>query len=286
MGMLLAFVALMAATSVPAGAGQAGLQDSPAAARLAPPPQPGMVLVGPGIYRPIYPVNDEAKVQVQPAFWLDATPVTNGQYAAFVAKEPRWQRGKVPSLFADTGYLKHWPKATRSGGAAKPNQPITRVSWFAARAYCASKGLRLPSADEWDFAASASPTKADGRNDPAWRETILHWYSRPASGPLPPVGQTPANFWGVRDLHGVVWEWVRDFNSNLVSSDDRESGDKSMLRFCGAGALSAQDKTDYASLMRIAYRSSLRAHYTGAALGFRCAADAKIAAAGGKERTP
>jgi len=41
-----------------------------------------MVLVGPGIYRPIYPVNDQAKVQVQPAFWLDAMPVTNAQFPA------------------------------------------------------------------------------------------------------------------------------------------------------------------------------------------------------------
>lgn len=285
MGLPLAILALLAVSAAAPASGLTG---------FAPAPQPGMVLVGPGIYRPVYPVNEKARVQVQPAFWLDKVPVSNGDFAAFVARSPRWRRDRVAALFADNGYLQHWPlpdrlaprRKPKQAGAVRADQPVTWVSWFAARAYCADRGLRLPTADEWDFAASASPTQADGRADPAWREAILRWYSRPASGPLPAVGQTQPNVWGVRDLHGVVWEWVRDFNSNLVASDDREAGDKSLLRFCGAGSLSAQDKTDYASLMRIAYRSALKAHYTGAALGFRCAADARVQATGRKERTP
>lgn len=46
-----------------------------------------------------------------------------------------------------------------------------------------------------------------------------------------------------------------------------------MSRFCGAGAVTAADKNDYASFMRIAFRSSLKAGYTAGSLGFRCARD-------------
>jgi len=259
-----------------------------------PPPAPaGMTQVGPGQYRPVYPVDDAAKVQTRQAFWLDIRPVTNAEFTAFVQRQPRWRRDKVARLFADTGYLEHWPKPDQSTDRHLRKskhevlrRPVVHVSWFAAKAYCQARGARLPTADEWDFAAAAGPTSADGRQDPAWRERILHWYSRPASGPLPQVGQTDANFWGVRDLHGVVWEWVLDFSSNLVANDDREAGDSVLLRFCGAGALSAQDKTDYASLMRIAFRSSLRAHYTSAALGFRCAADIPHEPSSGKVTRP
>jgi formylglycine-generating enzyme required for sulfatase activity len=41
-------------------------------------------------------------------------------------------------------------------------------------------------------------------------------------------------------------------------------------RFCGAGAATAADATDYATFMRYAFRSSLRASYTVRNLGFRC----------------
>jgi formylglycine-generating enzyme required for sulfatase activity len=89
------------------------------------------------------------------------------------------------------------------------------------------------------------------------------------------VGKTPANIYGARDLHGVVWEWVEDFNSILVSGDSREQGDPDLLRFCGAGALTMQDKDNYAILMRIAMLSSLEGRYTTTSMGFRCASDLK-----------
>ena len=109
----------------------------------------------------------------------------------------------------------------------------------------------------------------------AWRQQILDWYARPASAPLPAAGRGPANYYGIRDLHGVVWEWIDDHASLLVSGDNREQGDPDKARFCGAGALSVADREQYAVLMRVALLSSVEAADSTSRLGFRCVKDVR-----------
>jgi formylglycine-generating enzyme required for sulfatase activity len=234
-----------------------------------------MAQVGAGTYRPLYPPSPaEAEVPVK-AFLLDRLPVTNGEFVEFVRAHPEWQRDRVPGVFADEGYLSHWAAPKALGPDVAERQPVVRVSWFAAKAYCAARGARLPTEAEWELAAAASRTQADGRGDRVWREQILAWYSRPNPPRLPVVGATSANYWGVHDLYGLVWEWVLDFNSAMLTTDARKTGDKNGLTFCGGGAINATDKANYPSFMRVAFRSSLRADYTTNNLGFRCAADDK-----------
>lgn len=237
------------------------------------PAEEGPARVGPGVYRPLYPPTPEQAELEVPAFLLDRRPATNAEFLRFVRGHPRWQRQVVPTLFADEGYLSHWAGPLQLGPAAKPEQPVTRVSWFAAAAFCESRGARLPTVAEWELAAAADETRRDASRDPAQRERILSWYSRPTPAVLPPAGSGPANVWGVRGLHGLVWEWVEDFNSELVSSDNREQGGADRSRFCGAAALSAREKEDYAAFMRIAFRSSLQGRSTTPNLGLRCARD-------------
>lgn len=219
------------------------------------------------------PAANQKTTDVQP-FRLDRALVSNADFARFVRQSPQWRRDKVVKLFADEQYLAHWRSATEPGEAIA-RQPVTQVSWFAASAYCESQGKRLPRWYEWEFAAAASETRPDARSDPAWRQRILDWYSRSARGSLPEVGASAPNFYGVRDLHGVVWEWVEDAGSMLVSNDSREQGDPDTDRFCGTGALSFEQKENYAMMMRIAMLSSMRASYTSGSMGFRCATDAE-----------
>jgi sulfatase modifying factor 1 len=232
-----------------------------------------LVAIGPGVYEPAFPASPEQQRVEMPAFQLDALPVTEGEFSRFVAAHPQWRRDQVPRVKADEAYLSHWASAEGPGAGVDPRAPVTRVSWFAAKAYCASVGRRLPTEAEWEFAASASATSPDGREDPAFVRTLLDWYARPSPARLPPAGQGVPNYWGVHDLHGLIWEWVFDFGSTLVSGDGREGGDEDQTAFCGAGAQSAADPSDYAAFQRYALRSSLQGAYTTATLGFRCAAD-------------
>jgi formylglycine-generating enzyme len=204
-----------------------------------------------------------------PAFAMRVNPVTQAELQRFVLNQPQWQRGRVAAVFADAGYLQGWRSATELAGASYAQQPVTEVSWFVAQAFCETEGARLPSWAEWEYAAAADATRVDARSDPAWLARILGWYARPASSQLPEVGGV-ANLYGVRDLHGLVWEWVDDFNALLVNNDSRSADDPDRLKFCGAGAINLQDRQNYAVLMRIALLSSLSAADSTRSLGFRC----------------
>jgi formylglycine-generating enzyme required for sulfatase activity len=208
-------------------------------------------------------------------FALMRTPVTNAQFLAFVQTNPDWRRGRAARVLAEPRYLSHWAGPSTLGPKALPQQPVVQVSWFAAQAYCEAQGARLPTWSEWEYAAAADETRRDARKDPAWRERILAWYSKPSNQALQRAGLQAPNVYGAQDLHGLVWEWTEDFSSLLVSADNRNQGDADNTKFCGAGALSMDDRDNYAVLMRVAMLSSLEARDTTANLGFRCAMDLK-----------
>ncbi len=268
-------VALVAA-GAPAHASDAPAARAREAAAAAGPgqasPRDGRIAIPAGVWRPFFPGKDEPELVRVAAFRLDPLPVTVASYLAFVRDQPRWRKGSVPKLFADTSYLAGWA-GPLDPGAEDLQAPVREVSWFAARAYCAWAGGRLPRVAEWERVAGASETQQDARDDKAHQARILAWYGKPARARPPRVGQMPRNVFGVGDMHGVVWEWVEDFATALVTGESR--GDSALERglYCGAGSVGSADPRDYAAFMRFALRSSLHARDTTRALGFRCAAD-------------
>ena len=205
------------------------------------------------------------------AFAMRKTPVASREYLAFVKTHREWQRGRAPSTFADGTYLHAWQSPLALATNMSADEPVTNVSWFAAQAFCEneSEGGRLPTWLEWEYVAAADDKVLDARSNPEWRARILSWYSQSSAMPLNVVGGN-ANAYGVQNIHGLVWEWVDDFNALLVSADSRNQGDPDKLQFCGAGAISLKDRDNYAVLMRIALLSSLSASSTTNNLGFRC----------------
>ena len=201
-----------------------------------------------GVYTPPFPVSAEDKPVHVAAFRLDREPVTNGEMLAFVTQHPQWRRDRVKPLFADRTYLGRWAGPLTLGPRAPRNAPVVDVSWFAARAICEARGGRLPTEAEWELAA------AGGDDD-------IAWYESPAPDVLPAAHGAP-NKYGVSDLHGLVWEWLEDFNAMITDT-----------KACAAGAGSAADPGAYTVFMRYAFRSSLEGRYTAGSLGFRCAYD-------------
>ena len=235
-----------------------------------------------GVFKTVLPPDGKQGLATVRKFSLRALPVSNGEFSAFTQKSPQWRVKNVAAVFADGQYLNHWP-ASGLPGKEQLAQPVTNVSWFAAQAYCESEGARLPTWHEWEYAAAADEKRVDARDDAVWRGRILAWYSR-KSAPLSNVGSAEKNIYGMHDLHGVIWEWVHDASALMVSGDSRNQGDPDTLQFCGAGALSANDRENYPVLMRIAMLSSLGAANTTRNLGFRCAKDVALAKANMRTR--
>ena len=215
-----------------------------------------------GSYRPLYLKKDTPMISVKP-FQIDKTPVTNAEFAQFVKANPKWQRGNVSTKQAESNYLKQWDK--NGPKAADANKPVTNVSWFAAHAYCAAQGKRLPTNDEWEFVGLASELQANGSNEPSYNRTILSWYENGSKG-LKNIRQNKPNFYGVYDMHGLIWEWTSDFNSSQITS-----GTLKAAYFCGSGAVNSSDPSYYAAFLRYGIRTSLQPNFVLHNMGFRCA---------------
>lgn len=245
------------------------------AAAVAAPPRSeamaGMVAIPAGVYTPLLRTTKDAPQVAVLAFLLDVRSVTNADFLAFVTANPKWRRSMVSGLFADSSYLENWAADLEPGAKAPPGAPVVRVSWFAARAYARWAGKRLPTTAEWEYAASAGYTGPAGKTDEAMNRDLYAWLARPVPAVLPDAESSRVNFYGMRGLHGLVWEWVDDFNTAMVTGESRADSGLDRDLFCGAGSIGAKDTTDYAAFMRQALRSSLQANNTTSSLGFRCA---------------
>ncbi len=213
-----------------------------------------------------------ARIVIKP-FAMRVEPVTNAEFLDFVRMHPEWQRGQVSPLFAGPQYLGAWQGPLTLGPEARPGQPVTSVSWFAARAFCASEQARLPSWYEWESVAAADATRRDARHDPARNQDILDAIQA-ATGSRPgAIGQHRANVWGVRDLNRLLWEWTGDYAAMFPNADARVAGAGPSLALCGGSALAFADKNQFALMMRVAALTALKPADAAPRVGFRCVRD-------------
>jgi hypothetical protein len=141
-------------------------------------------------------------VRLEP-FFIDRFEITNREYRACI----------------EAGACL-WPirnhSLTRTEYLTNPvfgDYPVVNVTQGMASTYCAWKGKRLPSADEWQAAASVSPTTGQPFRYP-WGQTfdaqransaITALGDTVAVGSFRPGGGSPA---GAEDMAGNVAEWT------------------------------------------------------------------------------
>lgn len=217
-----------------------------------------------------------------PAYRIDRFPVTQGQFAAFVAAGGydrsdywsaegwEWRRGRGQGQALST------PLYWRPGG---DGHPVCGVSWFEADAYARFAGKRLPAEAEWDKAACW--------DDEAGRARTYSWGETPPTGTRANFGGTragtgPVGAWpggdsayGVADCLGNVWEWTASdfaaypgFSAYPYDAYSRPyfDGRHKVLR---GGSWATRGR-----LLRASFRNWYRPGTRQVLAGFRCAADA------------
>jgi gamma-glutamyl hercynylcysteine S-oxide synthase len=157
------------------------------------------------------------------AFRIGRVPVTNAEYAAFVADggyaAPRWWSERGWAYRQETGLERpqFWgPDGTRTRFGIveelSPVEPVQHVTFFEAEAYAAWAGARLPTEVEWEKAAAWDPGAGRRRRFPWGSAEPSPALANVGGGALrpAPVGAYPAgaSAYGVEQLMGDVWEWT------------------------------------------------------------------------------
>ncbi len=143
------------------------------------------------------------------AYAIGETPVTNAQFAGFVAKyrEREWWSDEGWEWREQDGIdrPRFWDDPAWAA-YLEPDQPVVGVSWYEADAFARSLGMRLPSEAEWERAARGD----SGRRYP-WGDEWVAQYAAHRGGARHtlPVKSFPQNRspFGLYDCAGNVWEW-------------------------------------------------------------------------------
>jgi|APSaa5957512622_1039677.scaffolds.fasta_scaffold04152_3 formylglycine-generating enzyme len=144
------------------------------------------------------------QVIISRPFAMTTTPVTNAQYECFDPQH-RNLRGKREL-------------------SRKDDEAAIFVSWHDAVRFCAwlseseGKPYRLPTEAEWEYACRAGTRTTFHTGDELPEAYHRHqegdWHPTPVSLE---VGQTPANPFGLVDMHGLVEEWCHDWYGPYAS---------------------------------------------------------------------
>ncbi|HUE02111.1 MAG TPA: SUMF1/EgtB/PvdO family nonheme iron enzyme [Bryobacteraceae bacterium] len=201
--------------------------------------------------------NPQHPVEISQSFWLGETETQVAAYRFFITEvkhrkmpgSPDWDRGWKSIEF-----------------------PITYVTWQDAQDYCAWAGGRLPTEAEWEYAARAgTENQVLPFSDMKKSRDTANFLGKEGYDQY--VGAAPSkqfepNGYGLYDMAGNVWEWVKDFYDPLYYQHSPKTDPQGPA----SGKAHVARGGSYASAPEKHLRLSFRGHFDGKEnhVGFRC----------------
>jgi len=193
-----------------------------------------------------------------------------GKYEVSVAQYDSCVRsGECTPAHYDDGKCLAWNgnkfiKVTVPESYRTPDKPVVCVTWHQAAAYCRSKGMKLPSEAQWEYAARAGTS-----NQYSWGNSSPSKDNCAFNGKLEDRGSYSPNNWGLYDMTGNVWEWTRDLYDkqyySMLQNQNPSGPDAGFYRVIRGGGF-------YSGLsqLRISNRHWFSPDFAELSIGFRC----------------
>jgi len=251
----------------------------------------GMIYVAGGQLNAEEPTTHQSKKFPIKDFLLDKNAVTVADFDVFVKATSYVTEAEKfgnAGVFDQTkgewtlidGANYHYPYG-RDKAVAKPNHPVTQVSWNDAQAYAKWKGKRLPTQWEWEFAARKSDPNTARYS---WGENLIvrgEYKANTWQGSFPyrntkedgyestsPVGAFGENPLGFTDMGGNVWQWCSD---NIAPTKEEAAQDPATRRVLRGGSFLCDPLVCHG--FTVDGRSSCTPETALVHIGFRCAKD-------------
>lgn len=140
-------------------------------------------------------------------FSISKYEITNYQFACFLkANENQPVKSNEPLY-----YECNWGIEQGKPVSGYESHPAIYITWYGAQAYCEWAGGRLPTEEEWEYAARGG---LNGNPDHLFSGGMeldsLGWYAGNSEGKPHPIGTKQPNELGIYDMSGNVWEWCMD----------------------------------------------------------------------------
>jgi len=203
------------------------------------------------------------KVTITNPFAVGVSPITIGEFKSFVDATNYKVKERSNRPWQNPGF------------AQAKDHPAVYVSWHDAQAYVAwlrkqsgDKAYRLLSESEWEYCCRAGTTTEYSTGDTITAEQAN--FGENSKGTTA-VLTFPTNPWGLRDMHGNVWEWCEDnwhedYSGNPPTDGSAWEGGDQSFRVLRGGSWG-----DHPHFLRSASRDRDLPDFRGNDVGFRVA---------------